>query len=296
MKTDELLKAQNNLAKVFEPYTNVLQSMNANALIGQIPPVLEKYYEQVNQLGISSNVQQLLQTDTAFSRAIKQYNYESLLTAFNQGYINDLRNKLGIQSDLFSSASLINDNFNKTLGDVLNGGRTSKISSYDNLMHGLEHLDDDLIDIVDDVYCDNEEVEESEEKGFSNSKEIYEAMEEQINNPIGFQERIANWTEKMVKQYFIAILIVKFIFTNFLQPYFQDNIGKPVTASVIAYVRELPDTASEIIVDLKENIEAIIIENVPYYFKISFVDENGDTKQGYVSKRSVKFVNHDTEE
>ena len=79
MKTDELLKAQNNLAKVFEPYTNVLQSMNANALIGQISPVLEKYYEQVNQLGISSNVQQLLQADTAISKVMEKYNFEFLL-------------------------------------------------------------------------------------------------------------------------------------------------------------------------------------------------------------------------
>lgn len=40
----------------------------------------------------------------------------------------------------------------------------------------------------------------------------------------------------------------------------------------------------------KEDIEAMIIENVPYYYKITFVDENGEVKEGYVSKRSVKFV------
>lgn len=293
MKTDELLKAQNNLAKVFEPYTNVLQSMNANALIGQISPVLEKYYEQVNQLGISSNVQQLLQADTAISKVMEKYNFELLSTEFNNGYLDKLRNSLGIQSDLFSIEALINNNLVQTLTDALDKANLTNIYSYENLIYGLQNVNDDLIDIVETVYCDEEE---SEGEGFETNEEIYETIEEQTKNPESFQARVATWSEKKKRQYCIIFFVIHLIYSISIEPYLQQYIGVPVMAWTVAHVREFPNMASEFIVDLKENIEAIIIENVPYYFKISFVDENGDTKQGYVSKRSVKFVNQDTEE
>lgn len=295
MKTDELLKAQNNLAKVFEPYTNVLQSMNANTNILRsiLNPSMERYISQIQQIGISNNVQQLLQADTALSKVMEKYNFELLSTEFNNGYFDELINKLGIQSGLSSFEVLINNNLVQTLTDALDKANLTNIYSYENLLYGLQHVNDDLIDIVESVYCDEEE---SEGEGFETNEEIYEVMEEQINNPEGFQARVANWSEKKKKQYHIVYVILFLIYSISIEPYLQQYIGVPVMAWTVAHVRELPDMASEFIVDLKENIEAIIIENVPYYFKISFADENGDTKQGYVSKRSVKFVNQDTEE
>lgn len=52
----------------------------------------------------------------------------------------------------------------------------------------------------------------------------------------------------------------------------------------------IPEKTSRFVGDIKEDIEATIIENVPYYYKVTFVDENGEEKEGYVSKRSVKLV------
>lgn len=295
MKTDELLKVQNNLAKVFEPYTNVLQSMNANTNIlrGILNPSMERYISQIQQIGISNNVQQLLQADTALSKVMEKYNFELLSTEFNKGYFDELINKLGIQSGLSSFEALINNNLVQTLTDTLDKANLTNIYSYENLLYGLQHVNDDLLDIVESVYFDEEE---SEGEGFETNEEVYEVLEEQINNPEGFLARAANWSEKKKKQYPIVYIILFLIYSISIEPYLQQYIGVPVMAWTVAHVREFPNMASEFIVDLKEDIEAIIIENVPYYFKISFVDENGDTKQGYVSKRSVKFVNQDTEE
>lgn len=101
---------------------------------------------------------------------------------------------------------------------------------------------------------------------------------------------MANWAESKKKKYCIAINVLKFFLTLFIVPYLQEYIGVPVTAWTVAHVRELPEKASKLITDIKEDIEATIIENVPYYYKITFIDENGEEKEGYVSKRSVKFV------
>lgn len=41
---------------------------------------------------------------------------------------------------------------------------------------------------------------------------------------------------------------------------------------------------------LKENIEATIIENTNYYYKVTFTDEDGVQREGYVAKRNLKII------
>ena len=49
-------------------------------------------------------------------------------------------------------------------------------------------------------------------------------------------------------------------------------------------VKEFPQKGAEIVCIIKENVEAIILEDTNYYYKVSFTDENGETKEGYVAK------------
>ena len=70
----------------------------------------------------------------------------------------------------------------------------------------------------------------------------------------------------------------------------------PVTAYVVSNVKELPEKGAKIIGQIHENIEAIIIENTNYYYKVTFTNENGETKEGYVAKRNLKIVEEKTEE
>lgn len=113
-----------------------------------------------------------------------------------------------------------------------------------------------------------------------------EALQQQADDPKGFQERFADWSDSKKKKYYIIIGIIIFIWSNFIVPYFQDNVGKPVTAYSISKVKELPESAGEVISELKENIEAIIVEDVPYYYKVIYTNEDGNTVEGYVAKKT----------
>lgn len=58
----------------------------------------------------------------------------------------------------------------------------------------------------------------------------------------------------------------------------------------VSNVKELPQKGAEIICQIKEGIEAVIVENTNYYYKISFTDENGIKQEGYVAKRNLRFI------
>lgn len=135
------------------------------------------------------------------------------------------------------------------------------------------------------------------ETDFVNEQEIQDAIDDQINNPDGFQARIANWASEKYKKYYIAINFLLLIWGIFLQPYLQENVGLPVMTYVVSNVKELPQKGAKIVAQLKENVEATIIENTNYYYKITFTDENGIQREGYVAKRNLKLIEEsETEE
>lgn len=55
-------------------------------------------------------------------------------------------------------------------------------------------------------------------------------------------------------------------------------------------VKELPRKGAVVIAQLKEGIEAYIAENTNYYYKVTFIDENGVRQEGYVAKRNLKLI------
>lgn len=74
------------------------------------------------------------------------------------------------------------------------------------------------------------------------------------------------------------------------QVYFQDTIGKPVATYTISKVKELPKKAGKIIGELKQEFQAIITEDVPYYYKVRYMDEDGNIKEGYVAKKNLQII------
>ena len=155
-----------------------------------------------------------------------------------------------------------------------------------------------LSDLVETAYSlvQDKLEEESDENDSFTETEVQEALTEQATNPKGFQARFAGWTEKKKVQFFIIWQLICFIYGNFFQPYFQEKIGMPVTAYVVSNVKEFPEKGAKIIGQIHENIEAIIIENTNYYYKVTFTNENGETKEGYVAKRNLKIIEEKTEE
>lgn len=153
-----------------------------------------------------------------------------------------------------------------------------------------------LADVIREI-SDNVDVEEmSPEEDFESSEEIYEVIQEQIENPKKFQERVADWAEGKKKKYFLVLHFLILIWNIAFLPYFQETIGKPAVAYTVSKVREIPEVAGKIIDEIKENIEAIITEDIPYYYKVTYIDENGEVKEGYVSKKSIKVIEKEEEE
>lgn len=154
-----------------------------------------------------------------------------------------------------------------------------------------------LRDVVDTVY---EEVQENggfvEDADSFSEKEVREAIDVQINNPKEFPQKAKEWSKEKMLRYYIIWKLICFLYSNFLQPYFQQNVGVPVTAWVVSNVKELPQKGSEVICQIKEGVEAVIIENTNYYYKVSFIDENGVEQEGYVAKKNLKLIKQNEED
>lgn len=287
MTFEESIQMQANMQKMFEPYQGLaagiqkmiepLQSisipdtsaiMNSMKQIASLNSAVESMCQPTGITKMLESIANVTAVNLEFQDYSKQFNAlsESLLKVYEPIKINEasIRAVMGI---------------------------AASIPSYSELTAGFANIANNLSSIATALYEESEEEEISElETDFSSNEELQEAIIEQTENPIGFQERVANWAESKKKKYCIANNVLKFFLTLFIVPYLQEYIGVPVTAWTVAHVRELPEKASKLITDIKEDIEATIIENVPYYYKITFIDENGEEKEGYVSKRSVKFV------
>lgn len=177
--------------------------------------------------------------------------------------------------------------------DMINANSAIFENNYAEMLRGFNDLGYSVSSLAEQAY---EEAEEEISDDFCTDEEIIEALQEQEKDPVGFQEKIANWSEKKKKKYYIVVGIIVFIWTNFIAPYFQDNIGKPVVAYAVSKVRELPGTASKVIDELWEGIEGFITEDVPYYYKVTYIDEDGNEKEGYVAKKNLRVIEESDEE
>lgn len=276
---------QINVQKMLEPYQKLVEN-------------IQKIMEPVQVLQVAPSIMNVTQQIASLNGAIKSKYQWSGITKMLENTLDIASINLDFQDYLKKTETLSRRLLKayepvKISEEFIRGamGITTPISSYRELMTGLENLNNNLSSVATVIYEKSEEEENSElETDFFSNEELHEAMIEQNENPIGFQERVANWTESKKKKYYIAILILMFVWNNFFQPYFQEYIGVPITACTVAHVREFPEKTSKLVINIKEDDEATIIENVPYYYKIIFIDENGEEKEGYVSKRSVKFV------
>lgn len=292
MTAEEFVKKQELMAKQYNILSDVLKThIKTEWLEGT---AIQQLGAKINQQVFGNEVVDIL----------KEFQYVKLFEGSKlykqlQPTISQLK-LLGDNDRFYESLHLhINDNLGGALKQMSSLLADYKISSLQGFSSGLQELKDnldklDLYGLMKETYCDTEESET--EEGFTSNEEIIEALEENEKNPVGFQEKVYNWSEKKKRQYCIVFSILFFIYSIFLEPYLQENVGKPVMAWTVAHIKELPEKASEFVTDLKKDIEATIIENVPYYYKVSFVDENGVYREGYVSKRSVKLIETTDEE
>lgn len=285
-------KSLKSLAESLESYKKISSSLTSSM------NEIMKTYSAYSQTGIAES---LRKTVDSYAKINMSY--------LTSGMFSDsMRNTLESFAQSFKVYEQINISESaKTIAESMNAISKSFASEQ---LRQLQQIDfsamfadivpkaTSLPDIVGTAYSlvQDELEEESDENDSFTEAEVQEALTEQATNPKGFQARFAGWTEKKKVQFFIIWQLICFIYGNFFQPYFQEKVGMPVTAYVVSNVKELPEKGAKIIGQIHENIEAIIIENTNYYYKVTFTNENGETKEGYVAKRNLKIVEEKTEE
>lgn len=85
------------------------------------------------------------------------------------------------------------------------------IPDYTNVLKNLGSTLGKMSSIISEAYemAQNYAFDEEEsdlETEFISQQEFEEAFTEQVENPLGFQERIANWTEAKKKKYYVIVL------------------------------------------------------------------------------------------
>ena len=261
-------------------YDDMSKTLNA---LSESPRISMKSIDTSAVVAASRAMSESLASVAEFQRPIMD---ESLLKV-----MSDIRPTMlaveAVNLNLAKTMQSISSSIRPTM-DMINENVAMFDNNYSEILRGFRELGCSLSSLAEQVY---EESEEDACDDFNSDDEILEALQEQESDPVGFQERFANWTEKRKKKYSIVRLLIIILLEIFVVPFLQDTVGKPVMSYIVSKVRELPNSSSEVIDELQEGGEGLIIEDVPYYYKVTYVDENGDAREGYVAKKNLKIIN-----
>lgn len=128
------------------------------------------------------------------------------------------------------------------------------------------------------------------ESRFSDVEELKNAISKYINNDAISWEKFADWTQTKKSQYLMIWQILFFLCACFIQMHIQINISLPVKADKAVIVRKQPQPDKGVMCLMKENTEAIIIEDTIRYYRIVFIDEEGIKKGRICFKAKCKSV------
>ena len=274
---DSYLESLERMRKSLMPLTKTLSEMtlDTSALIGAAGLMssrmaeLWKGYENVDISKSASAVLKAAYTPFEVSESYKQS-----MESFKE---------IGRQ---FSAINMAEE-YRRSLDSIQNIAKSLMSVTTIDTARSIQNLQESMKLFTDSVIA--EQISQLESIDYS---KIFsqDTINDQMNNPVGFQERVANWAAEKYKKYFIVINFWLLIWGIFIQPYLQENLGLPAMTYVESNVKELPEKGAKIVAQLKENIEATIIENTNYYYKVTFTDEDGVQREGYVAKRNLKII------
>lgn len=211
--------------------------------------------------------QSLQRSMSDFAQTIAQYHYTYDIEIMRQSLPEIAKTLSNMQTEQLKALSQID--FGKLNFDL----------------HSKEF--DDLVDLAYEATMeDTEDVTVSKEE----LKETFIESQKEGNIWERINIQLYDGVEKFKKTHFIFYIIIMLLIQHIFFSWFDEAIGKHVIPKVTSIVRELPEKSSEIICHLEQNIEAIILENQNYYYKVSFIDENGIEREGYVAKRNLKMI------
>ena len=139
----------------------------------------------------------------------------------------------------------------------------------------------------DDVAYDEKDVEKIV------TPEVEEELEESVKSVFNLTQmeqaaysKYVQWKERhpILAKIFTTVIIAYIIgiMIDLSSSWIQGKISK------LANVYEEPTASSVVVVKIEEHGDVMIIDSVPYYYQVYFIDpETGEEKWGYISKKNV---------
>lgn len=312
---DSYLESLERMRKSLMPLTKTLSEMtfDTSALTGAVGLMSDKIaemwkgYEKVDvskaALAVMNTAFTPLEVSESYKKSLEEMSKRFSAASIAEEYSRSFGNLQNIVKSLMSTSVIDTTRSIQNIQETMKAFTDSAISEQMSQLRDIDYgkifsetleANGTFKDAVDAAYESLQEENKPEttelETDFVSEQELQDAINDHINNPIGFQERVANWAAEKCKKYFIAFQLWLVVWGIFVQPYLQENVGLPATTYITSNVKELPQKGAKIVAELKENIEATIIENTNYYYKVTFIDENGVQREGYVAKRNLKII------
>jgi len=116
-------------------------------------------------------------------------------------------------------------------------------------------------------------------------KEVLSIVDDIIAQPDNWQIRFMSWLATQKTNNPVIAKLVYFL----LFAMFTILTAAAGTALADSWLRDAPNSSSDVVVIVPQNSAVIIIGDAPYYFEVEYTDENGEEHTGWMSKRSIKL-------
>lgn len=229
---------------------------------------------------------------------------QSVIQSYSGGKIEAFMSQIDKAQDFYNptAAEAIKSAMSGYSGIAEQIQQINQFNGYKNIAEALNSYGP-VKDVIDSIYSsldldDEEENIADLETDFADEQELQSALEEEFTDENKFAERIKNWAKEKIKKYQIykIKIVISFLLNVFIYPYLGEYVGKPVMTKVVSIVKEAPEKGAEMICRLKDGVQAIIMENTNYYYKVKFTDENGVEREGYVAKKNLKVIEEEMEQ
>ncbi len=200
--------------------------------------------------------------------------------------IDNINRQLKTLSDI--PYKTMTDNMNYQLQEITKIiGKTFVDDNFNNLVKNVIETNNNYSDSFDGTYS-IDSVTNDEVMEVSNDLKLI------VSDRLNWQQKIANtltkWKEKNPVIAFLLNNIIIVIIVGLITSYFYSAVTSKKSS-----VKVEPQYGSPIVCKIEINKDVTVISDVPYYYEIKFIDQSdGQTKTGWISKRSVKIIENAT--
>ena len=204
----------------------------------------------------------LRQTLLKISPIVERYNYDELLKGF-QFTVSEMVDKIGVSQ----LEAIQNIDFGRVFRDSFYQGKYDEASKM-----AFEYTESE-VETEEDI----------------SQEELLEIFNEQIEDKIGWQEKLYNKSEEFKRKYFVFYKIfigcLCFLFSEIMSFFAQLGI-----AYAFGNITSEPEKDSPVIYYFDQRTEVNIIGETDNYYFITYTDSEGNEVIGYSDKEDMEIV------